>query len=189
MHPVSIDHPWDASTTWLESTCGKCNWLDMIWTAHTCLYKVPQLTEHVRANTKPWHQRNCPYSSETGLCWGTDQGKGTKNYMQHWRSPRTQWPPSFLIGKSLEPPRLFLELVGPARAIVGVGPWSERWPRTRWSLWQSSRVPLWRWENLPEGQPSPQHSTNQAFMVELPDGSHSSVKGTRQPAWILLKGT
>ena len=32
-------------------------------------------------------------------------------------------------------------------------------------------------ENLPEGQPSLQHSTNQAFMVEWPDGSHSSVKG------------
>jgi hypothetical protein len=40
------------------------------------------------------------------------------------------------------------------------------------------RVPLWRWENLPEGQPSLQHSTNQAFMVEWPDGSHSLVKGT-----------
>ena len=28
---------------------------------------------------------------------------------------------------------------------------------------ESSRVPLWRWENLPEGQPSLQYSTNQAF--------------------------
>jgi hypothetical protein len=32
--------------------------------------------------------------------------------------------------------------------------------------------------DLPEGQPSLQHSTNQAFMVECPNGSHSSVKGT-----------
>jgi hypothetical protein len=30
VHPVSIDHPWDVSTTWLLSTC-KFNWLDMIW--------------------------------------------------------------------------------------------------------------------------------------------------------------
>ena len=36
-------------------------------------------------------------------------------------------------------------------------------------------IPLWK--NLPEGQPSLQHSTNQAFMVEWLDGSHSSVKG------------
>ena len=27
VHPGSIDHP----TTWLESTCGKFNWLDIIW--------------------------------------------------------------------------------------------------------------------------------------------------------------
>jgi hypothetical protein len=39
-------------------------------------------------------------------------------------------------------------------------------------------VPLWRLENLPEGQPSLQHSTNQDFVVKLPDGSHSSVKCT-----------
>jgi hypothetical protein len=28
-----------------------------------------------------------------------------------------------------------------------------------------SRVSLWRFDNLPEGQPSLQHSSNQAFMV------------------------
>jgi hypothetical protein len=32
-------------------------------------------------------------------------------------------------------------------------------------------------KKLPEGQESLQHSTNQAFLVEWPDGSHSSVKG------------
>jgi hypothetical protein len=31
VYSVSIDLPWDVSTTWLESTCGKFNWLDMIW--------------------------------------------------------------------------------------------------------------------------------------------------------------
>uniref|UniRef100_A0AAZ3R8J8 Uncharacterized protein n=1 Tax=Oncorhynchus tshawytscha TaxID=74940 RepID=A0AAZ3R8J8_ONCTS len=40
----------------------------------------------------------------------------------------------------------------------------------------SDRAPLWRWENLPEGQPYLQHSTNQAFMVDWPDGSHSLVR-------------
>jgi hypothetical protein len=37
---------------------------------------------------------------------------------------------------------------------------------------------IWRWEKLPEGQPSLQHPNNQAFMVEWPDGSQSSVKST-----------
>ena len=29
--PISHDHLWAASTPWLESICGKLNWLDMIW--------------------------------------------------------------------------------------------------------------------------------------------------------------
>ena len=66
-----------------------------------------------------------------------------------------------------------------------------RWSRTWWLLWQSSRVPLWSENraNLSEGQPSLQHSNNQAIMGEWPDRSHSSVKGTWQPAWSLPKGT
>ena len=31
VHPLVIDHPWDLSATWLESTSGNFNWLDMIW--------------------------------------------------------------------------------------------------------------------------------------------------------------
>ena len=75
--------------------------IDWTWfgKAHTCLYKVPQLTVHVRAKAKPWGRRNCPWSSETGLFWGTDMGKGTKKCLQHWSSPRTQLPPSFLNGR------------------------------------------------------------------------------------------
>ena len=62
VRPVSIDHPWDVSTTWLESTCGKLNWLDMIWkgTSLSIYCKVPQLTVHVKEKTKPWGRRNCP---------------------------------------------------------------------------------------------------------------------------------
>ncbi len=29
-HPVSTEHPWDVSTTWLGSPCSKFSWLDMI---------------------------------------------------------------------------------------------------------------------------------------------------------------
>ena len=52
VHPVSLII-LDVSTTWLEFTCGK-------FKVHTCLYKVPQLTVHVWAKTKPWGWRNCP---------------------------------------------------------------------------------------------------------------------------------
>jgi hypothetical protein len=47
--------------------------------------------------------------------------------LQHWRSPRTQWPPSFLNGRRLKPPRLFRELaIRPNCAIGGEGHWSGR---------------------------------------------------------------
>jgi hypothetical protein len=38
------------------------NSIDWTWfgKAPTCLYKVPQLTVHVRAKTKPWGQRHSP---------------------------------------------------------------------------------------------------------------------------------
>uniref|UniRef100_A0AAZ3Q2H8 Transposase n=1 Tax=Oncorhynchus tshawytscha TaxID=74940 RepID=A0AAZ3Q2H8_ONCTS len=44
-------------------------------------------------------------------------------------------------------------------------------------------------EVLPEGQPSQQHSTNQASMVEWPDGSHSSVKKHMTATWSLPKSS
>ena len=135
--------------------------------AHTCRYKVSQLTVHVRAKTKPWGRRNCPLRSETGLCWGTDLGKGTNTFLQHWRSPRTQWPPSFLKGRSLEPPG---KTEQSGKKGLGQGGYQEPNGQS-----DRARVPLWRWENLP-GQPSLQHSTNQAFMGEWPDRSPSSVK-------------
>ena len=128
---VSIDHPWDVSTTLLESTCGKYNWLDMIW--------------------KGTHQSI--YSPTVGsVCQ-------SKNH--------AMWSMQLSV-------ELRDRIVSRHRSG---------------ELWQRSRVPLWRWENIPEGQPSLQNSTNQGVMVEWPDGSHSSVKGTWQPAWNLPKGT
>uniref|UniRef100_A0A8C7ML82 Transient receptor potential cation channel, subfamily V, member 1 n=1 Tax=Oncorhynchus kisutch TaxID=8019 RepID=A0A8C7ML82_ONCKI len=58
------------------------------------------------------------------------------------------------------------------------GKYSDTFPFSTFCYITSSRVPLWRWEHLPEGQQSLQHPTNQVFMVEWPDGSHSSAKGT-----------
>jgi hypothetical protein len=72
---------------------------------------------------------------------------------------------------------------GTTKTLPRAGRWSITW----WSLWQSSRVPLWRWEKLPKGQLSLQHFTNQVFKLDWPDGSHSWVKGTWQPTRSLPK--
>ena len=132
VHSVSIDHPWDVSITWLDSTCGKFNWLER----HTPVYIRSHSWQRM-SKQKPSHEvkiivRRAP---GTGLCRSTDLGKGTKKWLQHWRSPRTQWPPSLFHLRSLEPPRPFLKLSAwPNWAIGGEGLWSERWPRTWWSL-------------------------------------------------------
>ena len=74
-------------------------------------------------------------------------------------------------GLHLEPPRLFLELAARPNSEQsgekGLCQGGDQGPDGH-----SDRAP----ENLPEGQPSLQHYTNQAFVVEWPNGSHSSVK-------------
>ncbi len=98
--PISLDHCWDVSTPCLESTCGKVNWLDMIWKGTHLSIKERcdnayqsetmhiNMTMHIRAKTTPWRQRNCLQSSETGLYRGTYLGKATKTILLNWRFPR-----------------------------------------------------------------------------------------------------
>ena len=142
------------------------NSVDWTWfgKAHTCLYKVPQLTVHVRAQTK--HEIKgivCRPPRQDCLeeqIWG----KGTEKFLLLWRSQWAQWPPSSVNGRSSEPPGLFLELAGRLNwAIGGEGPLVREVTKNP-MVTVSSSVPLWR-ENLPEGQPSLQQSTNQASMV------------------------
>jgi hypothetical protein len=84
----------------------------------------------------------------------------------------------FLNGRSFEPPRLFLELTPiqlnnrGRRALVRV---VTKTPMVTLTELQSSSVEM---GELPARQPYLQQSTKQAFMVEWPDGSHSSVKST-----------
>ena len=86
------------------------NSIDWTWfgKAHTCLYKVPQLTVHVRAKTKSWGRRYDNSAPRQDCFKAQIWRRVAKRNRQQWRSPRTQWPPSFLKRRSLEPPRLFL---------------------------------------------------------------------------------
>ena len=74
LHKYSDPLLWDSKLSSGASCFHWSSFLQLIWStpvvysidwtwfekAHTCLYKVPQLTVHVRAKTKPWGQRNCP---------------------------------------------------------------------------------------------------------------------------------
>jgi hypothetical protein len=118
------------------------NWIDCTWfgTANTCAFSGPKVDSacHSKNQVKRSGRRNCPYSALTALM-----------------VPKNTVASIILKWKKFG---FFLELATrPNWTIGGEWPWSGRWPRTRKSLWQSSRVPLWRWENLPEGQLSLRH--------------------------------
>ncbi len=52
--PISLDHCRDVSTPWLESTCGKLNWLDMIWKSTDLSIKCP--IHKCTSEQKPSHE-------------------------------------------------------------------------------------------------------------------------------------
>ena len=64
--------------------------IDWTWfgKAHTCLYKVPQLTVHVRAKAKPWGQRNCPKSLRDRIVSGHRSGEGYQNISAALKAPK-----------------------------------------------------------------------------------------------------
>ena len=133
-----IDHPWDVSTTWLESTCGKFNWLDMIWKGTHLSIQGPTVHSACQSKNQSHEVETIVQDCVEAEIWGR-----VPKHFCSIEGSRTQKPPSFLNGRGLETPRLFLELASQAK------------------LSNRGRRALVR-EVL-------QHSTNQTFMVEWPD--------------------
>ena len=132
--------------------------IDWTWfgKAHTCLYKVTQLTVHVRAKTKLQYEvegivRRAPRQDcVEAQIWGR-----VPRISAALKVPKNTVASILLKWKKFGTPKTLPRAGCPAKlSNRGRRAWSGRWPRTQLSLWQSSRVPLWRWEILPEGQPS-----------------------------------
>ena len=145
LHKYSDPLQRDTKLSSAESCFHWSNSIDWTWfgKAHTCLYKGPTVDSACQSKNQAMRSKELSVELRDRIVSRHRSGEGTKTFLQYWRSPRTQWHPSFLNGRSLEPPRILQELATrPNWAIGGEGPWSGRWPRTRQSLWQSSRVPL-----------------------------------------------
>ena len=105
-------------------------------------------------------------SSETGLWVGRDLGKASKKSAA-LKVPKSTMASIILKWKKFGTTRTLPRAGRPAKLSNG-----ERRALVRevtrilWSLWLSSRDPMWRWEKCPEGQPSLQHSTELDFMAE-----------------------
>lgn len=123
------------------------NWVDIIWKATHCLHNVPQLTLHVRTQTKHVIKEIVYTSSSTGMSRGINTG-GYRNCFAVWRSRWEHWP---ALSIARQPPRFFLS--GWESKLTNWGRRATlRWPKNPMvtlSKLQHSSV-----ESLPEGQPS-----------------------------------
>ena len=153
---------------------------------HTCLYNVPQLIVHVRAKTKPWGFRNCTLSSETGLCRGTDLGKGTKNMPAALNVPKNTVASIILKWKKFGTTKTLPRAGRPGKTEGerGLGQGGDQEPDGH-----SDRAPKFCAEPSRRTTISAALDQCSAFMLEWPDRSYSSVKATWQPTWSLPKGT
>ena len=152
VHPVSIDHPCGVHTTWLEFTCSKLNWLDMIWKGTHLFGKAHTVDRAYQSKNQAMRSKELSIEVQDGIVSRHRSGEGYQNISA-----------ALKISKNT------------VTSII------LKWKTFDWAIGGHS--------DLPEGQPSLQHSTNQAFMVEWPDRSRSSVKYTWKLTWSLPKGT
>ena len=67
---------------------------------HTPVY-IRSHSWQCMSEQKPSHEVQAIVGRAPRLCRGTDLEKDTKTFQQHWISPKTEWPPSFLNGISV----------------------------------------------------------------------------------------
>ncbi len=177
----------DVTTLWVELTCGKFNWIGMIWKG-TCLNK--------RSNSwKCISEQNPSLEVKQTACRGQKQdwvkaqirGRVQKTILQHWRVSCSMQHVT-LNGRYLEQPGLFLELSSwPNWEIDGEGLWLEGWPR---KLMVTRLVELHdhvcKSEKPKEGQ-TLQHSTDLGFMAVWPNSILSTVKTDEDTLGIYKK--
>jgi hypothetical protein len=98
------------------------NSIDWTWfgKAHTYPYKVSQLTVHVRVKNQAMRLKELSVELRDRIVSRHRSGEGYQNISAALKVPKNTVN-SFLNGRSLEPPRLFLDQVTR--------------PRTQWSWW------------------------------------------------------
>ena len=105
------------------------NAIDWTWfgKAHTCLYKVPQLTEYVRSKTTPWRSKELSVEHRSG--------EGPQKVSAALKVPKNAGASIILKWKKLGTTKTLTRAGRPAKlSNRREGHWSGRWPRTRWSL-------------------------------------------------------
>ena len=125
----------DVTTLQVKLTCGKFNWMGMIWDGTHILIKgltadnaYQSKNQELRSKELPVELRNRLMSSHTSVEEFRKKICFIEGSQKHVVSVT-------LNGRSLKQPGLFLELAfWPNWATDGEGPCLDWWPRSRWSL-------------------------------------------------------
>ncbi len=186
--PISLDHCWDASTPWLESPCGKFNWLDMNWKGtHLSVYHSWQCI----SERKPSHEvKGTACRAQTQECieaqiCGRLQKKfccteGSQEHSGFHNSQMEEVWHNRDSSKSWFPAKLSNWWRGALSRLV-----TKNLMVTLFELHDH----ICRWEKPTEGQTSLQHSTDLGFMAVWPNSIPSSVKTHENTLGICKKST
>ncbi len=160
MPPISLDHCWDVYTPWLESTCCKLNWLDMIWKGTHLSIKGLTADNAYQSENQAMRSKELPVELRDRIVSRHRSGEGYKKCLV--ASIILKWK-TFGTTRTLR------------RAGLPAKP-SNWWRALSRLVTKNLMVTLvelhdhiCRWEKPTEGQTSLQHSTDLGFMTVWPN--------------------
>ena len=115
---------------------------------HTCLYKVPELTVHVREKNQAMRWKELSVEHRDRIVSRHRSGEGQQKMSAALKVPKNTVASIILKCKKFGTTKTLPRAGGPGQTD------------------QLREKGLGQGGDLPEGQPSLQHSTNQAYMVE-----------------------
>ncbi len=174
MPPISLDHCWDISTPWLESTCDKLHWLDMIWKGTYLSIKGLTADNAYRSVNQAMRSKELPAELRDRIVSRHRSGEGYTKKSAALNVPNNTVASINLKWKKFGTTRTLPRTGCPAKL-------------SNWWRWALSRLVtknlmvtlvelICRWEKPTEEQTSLQRSTNLGFMEMWPNLMLSSVK-------------
>ncbi len=120
---------------WVKVTCGKFNWLGMIWEGRHILIKGPTADNTYQSKSQAMGSKEQSVELRYRFTSSHTSGIEFRNKFCFIEGSQKHVVSVTFNGRSLKQPAFFLELAcWPNWAIDGEGLWLKWWRRTWWSL-------------------------------------------------------
>ncbi len=120
---------------WVKVTCGKLNWMGMIWKGAHILIKGPTADNAYQSKNQALGSKEQSVELRNRFASSHTSGEEFRKKIFFIEGSQKNVVSVTLNGRSLKQPGFFLELASwPNWAIDGEGLWLEWWRRTWWSL-------------------------------------------------------